>query len=297
MTDALRSQGLGMRYGHRHALADCTLSIPAGHVVGLVGPNGAGKTTLLHLAVGLLTPASGTIEVLGGKPGSGPAQLAKVGYVAQDTPLYAGLTVADHLKLGAHLNPGWDMAVAAERIERLRLDPRQKAGKMSGGQRAQLALTMAIAKNPELLIMDEPIASLDPLARSDFLRSLADFTAARQVSVVLSSHLLGDLERICDYLIVLVGSRVQVAGEVSDLLASHRMLTGVRADPAIMPPGSTVISASRDGRPRMVLARVAGPVDETAWPGGPITLEDLVLAYMSRATDAPRRESALKGQS
>ena len=188
-------------------------------------------------------------------------------------------------------------AVAAERIERLRLDPRQKAGKMSGGQRAQLALTMAIAKNPELLIMDEPIASLDPLARSDFLRSLADFTAARQVSVVLSSHLLGDLERICDYLIVLVGSRVQVAGEVSDLLASHRMLTGVRADPAIMPPGSTVISASRDGRPRMVLARVAGPVDETAWPGGPITLEDLVLAYMSRATDAPRRESALKGQS
>jgi ABC-2 type transport system ATP-binding protein len=189
------------------------------------------------------------------------------------------------------------MAVAAERIERLRLDPRQKAGKMSGGQRAQLALTMAIAKNPELLIMDEPIASLDPLARSDFLRSLADFTAARQVSVVLSSHLLGDLERICDYLIVLVGSRVQVAGEVSDLLASHRMLTGVRADPAIMPPGSTVISASRDGRPRMVLARVAGPVDETAWPGGPITLEDLVLAYMSRATDAPRRESALKGQS
>jgi ABC-2 type transport system ATP-binding protein len=297
VTDALRSQGLGMRYGHRHALADCTLSIPAGHVVGLVGPNGAGKTTLLHLAVGLLTPASGTIEVLGGKPGSGPAQLAKVGYVAQDTPLYAGLTVADHLKLGAHLNPGWDMAVAAERIERLRLDPRQKAGKMSGGQRAQLALTMAIAKNPELLIMDEPIASLDPLARSDFLRSLADFTAARQVSVVLSSHLLGDLERICDYLIVLVGSRVQVAGEVSDLLASHRMLTGVRADPAIMPPGSTVISASRDGRPRMVLARVAGPVDETAWPGGPITLEDLVLAYMSRATDAPRRESALKGQS
>jgi ABC-2 type transport system ATP-binding protein len=286
-----------MRYGHRHALADCTLSIPAGHAVGLVGPNGAGKTTLLHLAVGLLTPASGTIEVLGGKPGSGPAQLAKVGYVAQDTPLYAGLTVADHLKLGAHLNPGWDMAVAAERIERLRLDPRQKAGKMSGGQRAQLALTMAIAKNPELLIMDEPIASLDPLARSDFLRSLADFTAARQVSVVLSSHLLGDLERICDYLIVLVGSRVQVAGEVSDLLASHRMLTGVRADPAIMPPGSTVISASRDGRPRMVLARVAGPVDETAWPGGPITLEDLVLAYMSRATDAPRRESALKGQS
>jgi ABC-2 type transport system ATP-binding protein len=177
--------------------------------------------------------------------------------------------VADHLKLGAHLNPDWDMAVAAERIERLRLDPRQKAGKMSGGQRAQLSLTMALAKNPELLIMDEPIASLDPLARSDFLHSLADFTAVRQVSVVLSSHLLGDLERICDYLIVLVGSRVQVAGEVSDLLASHRRLTGDRA----------------------------GPADKSASPTGPITLEELVLAYMSRATDAPGRESALEGPS
>jgi len=223
MTDVLATRGLSKQYGHRLALADCTLSIPAGRIVGLVGPNGAGKTTLLHLAVGLLAPTSGTIEVLGGRPASGPAQLAKVGFVAQDAPVHAGFTVADHLRFGAHMNPGWDGALARDRIDQLGLDLHQKAGKLSGGERAQLALTLALAKQPELLILDEPIASLDPLARSEFLRSLADFTASRRVSVVMSSHLVSDLERICDYLIVLVASRVQVAGPVTDLLASHHL--------------------------------------------------------------------------
>jgi ABC-2 type transport system ATP-binding protein len=222
MTDALATHDLSKQYGHRPALTDCTLSIPAGHIVGLVGPNGAGKTTLLHLAVGMLAATSGTIEVLGGRPASGPGQLAKVGFVAQDAPVYAGFSVADHLRFGAHMNPGWDAALARDRIDQLGLDLRQKAGKLSGGQRAQLALTLALAKRPELLILDEPIASLDPLARSEFLRDLAEYTASRQVSVVMSSHLVSDLERICDYLIVLVASRVQVAGLVTDLLASHR---------------------------------------------------------------------------
>jgi ABC-2 type transport system ATP-binding protein len=222
MTPALVTRGLSKRYGHRLALADCTVSIPAGRIVGLVGPNGAGKTTLLHLAVGMLSPTSGTIEVLGGRPASGPGQLAKVGFVAQDAPVYAGFTVAGHLRFGAHMNPGWDAALARDRIDQLGLDRRQRAGKLSGGQRAQLALTLALAKRPELLILDEPIASLDPLARSEFLRSLAEYTASRQVSVVMSSHLVSDLERICDYLIVLVASRVQAAGPVTDLLAAHR---------------------------------------------------------------------------
>ena len=221
MTPALTAHGLGKRYGQRQALADCTLSIPAGNIVGLVGPNGAGKTTLLHLAVGLLAPTSGTIEVLGGRPAGGPAQLAKVGFVAQDSPVYAGFTVTDHLRFGAHMNPGWDAALARDRIRALGLDPRQRAGQLSGGQRAQLALTLALAKRPELLILDEPIASLDPLARSEFLRSLAEFTAARQLSVLMSSHLVSDLERICDYLVVLVASRVQLAGPVAGLLAAQ----------------------------------------------------------------------------
>ncbi len=221
MTTVLESRGLSKRYGHRQALTDCTLSIPAGHVVGLVGPNGAGKTTLLNMAVGMLAPTSGTISVLGGRPASGPVQLAKVGFVAQDAPTYAGLSVADHLRLGRHLNPGWDAGLARDRVERLGLDPGQRAGQLSGGQRAQLALTLAVAKRPELLILDEPIASLDPLARREFLGSLAEFTAAGQVSVVMSSHLVSDLERICDYLIVLVASRVRLAGPVAELLAAQ----------------------------------------------------------------------------
>jgi ABC-2 type transport system ATP-binding protein len=218
---ALDARGLGKQYGRRWALTDCTLEVPEGRVVGLVGPNGAGKSTLLNLAVGLLAPTTGSITVLGGAPADGPAQLAKVGFVAQDAPVYATFSILDHLRFGAHLNPGWDAALARDRIDALGLDPRQRAGKLSGGQRAQLALTLALAKRPELLILDEPIASLDPLARSEFLRSLAEFTATRQISIVMSSHLVSDLERICDYLIVLVASRVQLAGPVTELLASH----------------------------------------------------------------------------
>jgi ABC-2 type transport system ATP-binding protein len=284
MNAVLETRGLGKRYRQRWALADCTLSVPAGHVVGLVGPNGAGKTTLLNLATGQLAPTTGTIEVLGGQPASSPAQLARVGFVAQDTPTYAGLSVADHLRLGAHMNPGWDADLARARITGLGLDPGQRAGKLSGGQRAQLALTLAIAKRPELLILDEPVASLDPLARREFLRSLMEFAAARQVSVVMSSHLVADLERVCDYLIVLVGSRVRVAGEVDALLDAHRLLTGPRSDPADLPPDWQVISASHTDRQSTLLVRSDHPIhDDPAWTIDQIGLEDLVLAYMSQA--------------
>jgi ABC-2 type transport system ATP-binding protein len=223
MTTAVNASGLGKRYGRRWALSDCSLEIPAGRVTGLVGPNGAGKTTLLNLATGMLRPTTGSIEVLGGIPGGGQRQLRKVGYVAQDTPVLAGLSVADHLRLGAKMNWGWDAALAARRIAELSLDPKQKAGRLSGGQRAQLALTLAIAKRPELLILDEPVASLDPLARREFLQTLIETTADRSISVVLSSHVVSDLERTCDYLIVLVDSRVQVAGDVDQLLAAHKV--------------------------------------------------------------------------
>ena len=259
MTAVLQSRALGKRYRQRWALADCTLSVPAGHVVGLVGPNGAGKTTLLNLAVGMLAPTSGTIEVLGGRPASSPAQLARVGFVAQDTPTYAGLSVADHLRLGAQINPGWDAALARDRIEQLGLDPRQRAGKLSGGQRAQLALTLAIAKRPELLILDEPIASLDPLARREFLQSLADFIAEHQVSVVMSSHLVGDLERVCDYLIVLVASRVQVAGQVGRPARRAPPAHRAARDPATLPARWQVISASHTGQQTTLLVRTGGP--------------------------------------
>jgi ABC-2 type transport system ATP-binding protein len=288
MTAVVETQGLGKRYRRLWALADCTLSIPAGHVVGLVGPNGAGKTTLLNLATGMLAPTTGTIEVLGGRPAAGPAQLARVGYLAQDAPVYAGLPVADHLKLGAHLNPGWDGGLARGRIGRLALDPGQKAGTLSGGQRAQLALTVAVAKRPELLILDEPVASLDPLARREFLQDLMEAVAEHDLSVVLSSHLVADLERVCDYLIVLVGSRVQIAGPVEELLAAHHLLSGPRRDPATLPAGQHVVSASHTDRQTTLLVRSVGPVLDPAWTVCEVGLEDLVLAYMSQAAAGGR---------
>jgi ABC-2 type transport system ATP-binding protein len=232
----LAASGLGKRYRRRWALSGCTLEIPAGRVVGLVGPNGAGKTTLLHLAAGLIAPTTGTVQVLGGRPGDGPVQLARVGFVAQDTPVYPGLSVAGHLRMAAYLNPGWDGAEARRRIEQLGIDPRQRAGRLSGGQRAQLALTLAVAKRPDLLILDEPVASLDPLARREFLRSVAGTVAGRGTNVVLSSHLVADLELICDYLVVLVASRVRLAGDIAELLASHHERTGhpVRLDDLVV---------------------------------------------------------------
>jgi ABC-2 type transport system ATP-binding protein len=282
-TAAIEARGLGKRYGHRWALADCTLTIPAGHVAGLVGPNGAGKTTLISLATGMLAPTTGTVEVLGGRPASGPGELASVGYVSQGTPVYAGLSVADHLRLGARLNPRWDAALARRRIEQLGLDPRQKAGKLSGGQRAQLALTLALAKRPKLLVLDEPIASLDPRARREFLQILMDAVADQELSVVISSHQVADLERVSDYLIVLVASRVRVEGEVDDLLATHHLLTGPRRDAASLPASQQVINESHAGRQSTFLIRSSEPVIDPAWTVEPVSLEDLVLAYLSDA--------------
>ena len=296
MTAVIEAGGLGKRYRKLWALADCTLTIPAGHVVGLVGPNGAGKTTLLHLATGMLAPTTGTIEVLGGRPASGPAQLARVGYLAQDPPVYAGLPVADHLRLGAHLNPGWDAEMARRRIDQLDLDPGQKAGKLSGGQRAQLALTLALGKRPELLILDEPVASLDPLARREFLQDLMETVAEQQVSVVLSSHLISDLERVCDYVIVLVDSRVRGAGPVDELLAAHHLLSGPRRDLATLPDGLEVISASHTDRQSTLLVRTSGPVLDPAWTVSEVGLEDLALAYMRQATGRGHRHRHLEVQ-
>jgi ABC-2 type transport system ATP-binding protein len=289
MTAVIEADGLGMRYRSKWALADCSLSIPDGHVVGLVGPNGAGKTTLLNLAVGLLPPTTGSIQVLGDRPASSPAQLARVGFVAQDPPTYASLSIADHVRLGAHLNSGWDATYAKRRIDQLGLDPRQRAGKLSGGQRAQLALTLAIAKRPELLILDEPVASLDPLARRQFLQDLTDAVADDQLGVVLSSHLVGDLERVCDYLIVLADAHIQIAGRIDGLLATHHLLTGARREPAYLPVDWDVVSASHADTQTTLLVRADHPNDDPAWTVTPVGLEDLVLAYMSRAAVAHKR--------
>jgi ABC-2 type transport system ATP-binding protein len=288
MNAAVETTALAKRYGRKWALRNCSLSIPAGKVVGLVGPNGAGKTTLLQLAVGLLEPTSGTISVLGGRPAAGPAQLRRVGFVAQDSPTYSQLSVEKHMRMGAYLNSTWDQELAQSRVEKLGLDPRQKAGSLSGGQRAQLALALATAKRPEILLLDEPVASLDPLARREFLQSLMEVVAVHGVSVVLSSHLVADLERVCDYLVILVASQVQLAGEVSDLLASHHRISGPRRDPRKMPREQEVIEESHTDKQSTLLVRTDQPILDPAWSVMRVTLEDLVLAYMSRGRDIER---------
>ena len=294
MTAVIETTGLGKRFGRRWALSDCSLAIPRGRVVGLVGPNGAGKTTLLHLAVGLLQPSAGTISVLSGIPAQSTAELARVGFVAQDTPTYANLSIADHLRLGAWLNPGWDDDLARLRIEQLDLDPKRKASDLSGGQRAQLALTLAIAKRPGLLLLDEPVASLDPLARREFLQGLMEIVAERGTTVVLSSHLVADLERVCDYLVVLVASHVRVTGPIDELLASHHRLTGARREASSLPDDMHVITASSTDRQSTLLVRTNRPILDPAWTVEPVSLEDVVLAYMSQGRDlGKRRRSAV----
>ncbi|MFJ8954986.1 ABC transporter ATP-binding protein [Streptomyces sp. NPDC102381] len=290
---ALRARGLGKKYRQQWALSDCSLDVPAGRIVGLVGPNGAGKSTLLNLASGMLAPTTGTIEVCGGRPATGPAQLAKVGFVAQDTPTYTGLTVADHLELGARLNPGWDATLARDRIRRIGLDPGRRAGRLSGGQRAQLALTLGLAKRPELLVLDEPVAALDPLARREFLDDLTDAIAGQEMTVLLSSHLVSDVERVCDHLIVLVDSRVQVSAGIDDLLAGHHRLTGPADTAADLPAGHHVVSTSHtDGRTTLVVRATTPPAGDDSWTAGPLPLEDIVLAYIgSRTTPTTEMDS------
>jgi ABC-2 type transport system ATP-binding protein len=279
MTLAIEATNLGKRYGRHPALTDCNLSIPIGQVVALVGPNGAGKSTLLGLACGLIKPTTGTITVLGNPPAGGVV-------VAQDTPLYADLSVADHLRLGAKLNPGWDHKLADNRVRHLGLDLNRKAGQLSGGQRAQLALTIAAAKRPQLLIFDEPVAALDPLARRTFLQNLMEVVAELDLTVVLSSHLLSDLERVCDYLVLLAAGRVQIAGAIDDLITTHYRLIGAHNDLTTLPPGTDVIQAEHTGRQSTLTVHSPSPLANSAVQVQRLDLEEMVLAYMSRAANA-----------
>src|SRR6516162_5957469 len=228
--NVIETSGLGKRYGNTWALRECTLAIPAGHVAALVGPNGAGKTTLLNLAVGLAEPTAGGVTVLGGLPAGSPAALDGIAFVAQDAPLYKNLSVAEMLHLTRNLNRLFDQDYAKARLADLGIPLKRKAGRLSGGQQAQLALTLALARRPQLLLLDEPVAMLDPIARHDFMATVLTAMVDDGVSVVLSSHVLAELERVADYLILLSAGSVQVAGEVDDLLASHRMLSGPAAE-------------------------------------------------------------------
>jgi ABC-2 type transport system ATP-binding protein len=271
---------LSKRFGQTLALDRCSLTFDEGRIVALVGPNGAGKTTLLHLAVGLLRPTSGELSVLGHTPMDGKA--VDVGFVAQNTPLYDDFTAMDHLTMADQLNDRFDVEQAIERVTSLDIPLDRKAERLSGGQRAQIALTLALAKRPALLLLDEPVANLDPLARREFLQLLVSAVAESQMTVVLSSHLITDLERVCDYLIVLNRGQVQVAGDIDDILETHRILIGPARKTSEIAGLGQIISSSMSGRQSTVLVRTAGPIRDPAWDSLELSLEDIVLAYLAQ---------------
>src|SRR5271165_5934767 len=278
--NVIETHGLGKSYGATKALHDCSLAIPEGHVAALVGPNGAGKSTLLNLAVGLAAPTSGELTVLGGCRAGSMRALDGIAFVAQDTPLYKNLSAADMLHLTRNLNRQFDQAYAETRLAELGIPQKRKAGKLSGGQQAQLALTLALASRPRLLVLDEPVAMLDPIARHDFMATVLTAAADDGVSVLMSSHVLAELERVADYLILLSRGRVQVAGEIDDLLASHRVLTGPAAE-ADKYSERPVVHAQRGEAQTHLLVR-AGADDPVPpdWEAHRVGLEELALAYL-----------------
>ena len=280
--NVIEASDLGKRYGSTWALRECTLAIPEGHVTALVGPNGAGKTTLLNLAVGLTDPTAGTVAVLGGTRAGSPAALDGIAFVAQDAPLYQNLSVADMLHLTRNLNRNFDQIYAEVRLNELGIPLKRKAGKLSGGQQAQLALTLALARRPRLLILDEPMAKLDPLARHDFMARVLTAMAEDGVSVVLSSHVLAELERVADHLILVSRGRVQVAGDVDDLLARHRVMTGPAAEAGMFTDRPGVVHAWNDSRRPHLLVKTNGSTDPVppGWEMHPVGLEELALSYL-----------------
>jgi ABC-2 type transport system ATP-binding protein len=289
----IETDGLGKRYGTTWALRECTLAIPAGHVAALVGPNGAGKTTLLNLAVGLAEPSSGSVTVLGGHPAGSPAALDGIAFVAQDTPMYKNLSVAEMLHLTRNLNRFFDQDQAKARLADLGIPLKRKAGKLSGGQQAQLALTLALARRPRLLVLDEPVAMLDPIARHDFMATVLTATIEDGVSVVLSSHVLAELERVADYLILMSRGRVQVVGEVDDLLASHRVLTGPAGEADRYTERPVVHVSRAEAQAHLLVRATADDPVPPGWEAHPVGLEELALGYLrepvARSVPGPAR--------
>jgi ABC-2 type transport system ATP-binding protein len=282
MTNVIETSGLTKRYRRVTALSDCTISVPEGRISALVGSNGAGKTTLLRLLAVLAAPTAGRAAVLGGTPRQDPAYLAEIGFLAQESPLYRRLTARDHIGIGAHLNPRWDGESVRARLAGLKIPLERPVGTLSGGQRAQVALALTLAKRPRLLLLDEPLAALDPLARRNFVAALAEAAAGGGLTIVLSSHLIADIERVCDHLILLAASRVQLCGDTETLLAQHRILAGPRKDTTAIARAHAIVREDTTARQTTLLVKLNGPVIDPTWTVEEPTLEEIVLGYMSQ---------------
>ena len=279
---ALEAVGLGKKYRRGWALRDCSFRVPAGRVCGMVGPNGAGKSTLLALAADLLTPTEGEVRVLGGPLGD-PELRRRFAFVAQDKPLYSGFTVAEMLRFGRELNPGWDEGTAQRVVGQGELPADARIGTLSGGQRTRVALALALGKHPELLLLDEPMSDMDPLARHQLMGTLMAEAAEHGTTIVMSTHILAELDGVIDYLLLVDGGRIRLAGEVDEILTAHQLLFGA-GEPADL-AGHTVVETRQNGRQFTALIRPQGPV-AGPWEAAPPTLEELLLSYL-RSPQAP----------
>jgi ABC-2 type transport system ATP-binding protein len=294
MSMAIEATGIGARYGSTWALRDCSLRLPAGHVGALVGRNGAGKTTLLNLIVGLLRPTEGTVSVFGWSPVDEPdLVLARVGYVGQESPLYRSFSVGDMLRLGRVMNRRWDQAAAEQRMRRRGISLTREIRSLSGGQRAQVALALALAKRPELLLLDEPLASLDPLARTEFLQELMESAASESLTVLLSSNLIGELERVCDYLLLLNQGRLQLSGQIEPLIRDHCVLVGPRLERELAIPGVAVVRHLQAERQSKLWVQGDPGALPSGWQRHPAPLEEIITAYMATPSTPPAAEPML----
>jgi ABC-2 type transport system ATP-binding protein len=279
MSALLATSALGKRYRNAWGLRECTLTIAEPSIVGIAGPNGAGKSTLLGLAVGLLDPSEGTVTVCGGNPRSDAVALADIGYVAQGAPLYRGFTVAEMLDFARATNPRWDQALATDLLSQS--SPETRVSALSPGERAQLALALALGKRPALLLLDEPLARLDPLASREFLRLLMEGVAETGSAVVVATRELGDIERVCERVVLLGDGQVRLDGTVEELLTSHRLLTGARRPIGRIRGVEAIIRERSSGRQLTLLVRTSEPVVDPTWSVEQIGLEELLLAYMA----------------
>jgi ABC-2 type transport system ATP-binding protein len=279
--NVIEATNLGKRYRSRWAIRECSISIPEGHVVALVGPNGAGKTTLLHCAVGLTKPTTGDVKVFGELFAGSPAALERIAFVAQDVPLHKYLSVHSTIELTRNLNRSFDTSLARERLDDLGIGLEQRVGKLSGGQQSQLALALALARHPDLLVLDEPLARLDPLARSEFMSVVMRAVAEEGLSVVLSSHVVSELERVASYLIVLNVGRVQIASDIDSVTEGHALLTGPLDDVEQVSKSFDVVQTSHGDRQARLLVRTNGFAEMgPRWESSSVSLEEVILAYL-----------------
>ena len=279
MSSPLIARGLGKRFRREWALRGLTLEIPQGAVVGLAGPNAAGKSTLLALATGLLAPTEGSISVLGRDPLRDPGVLTEVGFVPQGAPLYRSFTVAETIEYVRRTNARWDGELVADLLTRI--DSRTKVASLSEGDRARLALALVLGKRPQLVLLDEPFASLDPLAGRELLQLLMDGVAETSTTVVVASHVVSDIERVCDHIVLLSAGGVRLEGKVEELLDTHRLLTGPRRPLGSIRGVREIVRERYGGRQITLLATCDGPIVDPSWTVEPVSLEDLLLAYMA----------------